>query len=123
MARIEKQLGQIAGAHPIPTPRLDSRSRSRTCPDIPLRILPVGRVSLKGSRCFESAGENGKCRETKTDTRNHYEQNKILSAHGRRRCCCPNDQPTYWSNPEVDAKIDAHIRENPKYWATFRECP
>ncbi|MBX3732843.1 MAG: hypothetical protein KF791_09635 [Verrucomicrobiae bacterium] len=35
----------------------------------------------------------------------------------------PNDQPTYRSNPEVDAKIDAHIRENPKYWAYVQGMP
>lgn len=33
------------------------------------------------------------------------------------------DQPTYRSNPEVDAKIDAHIRENPKYWAYIQGMP
>ena len=33
------------------------------------------------------------------------------------------DQPTYRNNPEVDAKIDAHIRENPKYWAYVQGMP
>ena len=28
----------------------------------------------------------------------------------------------YRTNPEVDSKIDAYIKENPKYWATFRRC-
>jgi hypothetical protein len=27
------------------------------------------------------------------------------------------DQPTYRTNPEVDAKIDSYIQENPKHWA------
>ena len=35
----------------------------------------------------------------------------------------PDDQPTYRSNPEVDAKIDAYIKENPKYWAYVQEMP
>jgi len=29
----------------------------------------------------------------------------------------PAEQPIYRSNPEVDVKIDAYIKENPKYWA------
>jgi len=33
------------------------------------------------------------------------------------------DQPTYRNNPEVDAKIDAHIREHPKYWAYVQGMP
>lgn len=35
----------------------------------------------------------------------------------------PTDQPTYRSNPEVDAKIDAYIKENPKYWAYVQAMP
>lgn len=35
----------------------------------------------------------------------------------------PPDQPTFRSNPEVDAKIDAHIKDNPKYWAYVQAMP
>lgn len=35
----------------------------------------------------------------------------------------PADQPIYRSNPEVDAKIDAYIKENPKYWAYVQDMP
>ena len=35
----------------------------------------------------------------------------------------PTDQPTFRSNPEVDAKIDAYIKENPKYWAYIQGMP
>jgi predicted GTPase len=42
---------------------------------------------------------------------------------GAGGAAAPNDQPTYRSNPEVDAKIDAHIRENPKYWAYIQGMP
>lgn len=35
----------------------------------------------------------------------------------------PSEQPTFRQNPEVDAKIDAHIRENPKYWAYVQGMP
>ncbi len=35
----------------------------------------------------------------------------------------PSEPPTYRQNPEVDAKIDAYIRENPKYWAYIQGMP
>ena len=35
----------------------------------------------------------------------------------------PADQPTFRSNPEVDAKIDAYIKENPKYWTYVQAMP
>lgn len=35
----------------------------------------------------------------------------------------PTDQPTFRTNPEVDAKIDAYIRDNPKYWAYVQAMP
>lgn len=35
----------------------------------------------------------------------------------------PTDQPTFRNNPEVDAKIDAHIKDNPKYWAYVQAMP
>ena len=33
------------------------------------------------------------------------------------------DQPTFRTNPEVDAKIDTHIKNNPKYWAYVQAMP
>ena len=35
----------------------------------------------------------------------------------------PSEPPTYRQNPEVDAKIDAYIKENPKYWAYIQAMP
>jgi len=35
----------------------------------------------------------------------------------------PADQPTFRTNPEVDAKIDAYIKENPKYWNYVQAMP
>src|SRR5579862_8363793 len=35
----------------------------------------------------------------------------------------PTDAPTFRSNPEVDAKIDAYIKENPKYWTYVQAMP
>ena len=35
----------------------------------------------------------------------------------------PTDPPTFRNNPEVDAKIDAYIKENPKYWNYVQAMP
>jgi hypothetical protein len=35
----------------------------------------------------------------------------------------PTEQPAFRSNPEVDAKIDTYIHENPKYWAYVQGMP
>jgi hypothetical protein len=35
----------------------------------------------------------------------------------------PTDQPNFRNNPEVDAKIDAYIKDNPKYWAYIQTMP
>jgi hypothetical protein len=35
----------------------------------------------------------------------------------------PAEPPIYRQNPEVDAKIDAYIKENPKYWAYVQGMP
>ena len=35
----------------------------------------------------------------------------------------PADQPTFRSNPEVDAKIDTYIKDNPKYWSYVQAMP
>ena len=35
----------------------------------------------------------------------------------------PTEQPTFRTNPEVDAKIDAYIKDNPKYWAYVQAMP
>ena len=35
----------------------------------------------------------------------------------------PADEPNFRTNPEVDAKIDAYIKDNPKYWAYVQAMP
>src|ERR1700757_1845883 len=35
----------------------------------------------------------------------------------------PTDPPTFRNNPEVDAKIDTYIKDNPKYWAYVQTMP
>jgi hypothetical protein len=35
----------------------------------------------------------------------------------------PADAPMFRSNPEVDAKIDAYVKENPKYWNYVQAMP
>jgi hypothetical protein len=42
---------------------------------------------------------------------------------GASGSAAPADPPTFRSNPEVDAKIDAHIKDNPKYWAYVQAMP
>ena len=44
----------------------------------------------------------------------------LPSANGN---AAPADQPTFRSNPEVDAKIDAYIKDNPKYWSYVQAMP
>ncbi len=33
------------------------------------------------------------------------------------------EQPTFRNNAEVDAKIDAHIKENPEHWNWLKSLP
>ena len=35
----------------------------------------------------------------------------------------PQEPPNYRINPEVEAKIDAYIKENPKYWNYLQAMP
>src|SRR5437764_15469720 len=42
---------------------------------------------------------------------------------GARGNAAPAEQPTFRSNPEVDAKIDTYIKDNPKYWAYIQAMP
>jgi hypothetical protein len=35
----------------------------------------------------------------------------------------PTDTPTFRNNPEVDAKIDTYIKDNPKYWDYVQAMP
>jgi hypothetical protein len=35
----------------------------------------------------------------------------------------PSEPPTYRQNPDVDAKIDTYIKENPKYWTYIQGMP
>jgi rubrerythrin len=51
------------------------------------------------------------------------EKGKPSAPTNARGVAAPTDQPTYRSNPEVDAKIDAHIKENPKYWTYVQGMP
>ncbi len=35
----------------------------------------------------------------------------------------PQEPPAYRVNPEVEGKIDAYIKDNPKHWAYLQEMP
>jgi thioester reductase-like protein len=43
--------------------------------------------------------------------------------NGASGASAPQDPPNYRTNPEVEAKIDAHIKENPKYWSYLQTMP
>jgi len=43
--------------------------------------------------------------------------------NGASGASAPQDPPTYRINPEVEAKIDAYIKDNPKHWAYLQGMP
>jgi hypothetical protein len=45
------------------------------------------------------------------------------SPNGTGGAATPADAPTFRNIPEVDAKIDNHIKEDPKYWAYIQGLP
>lgn len=48
---------------------------------------------------------------------------KSPAPNGAGGSAAPHDQPTFRTNPETDAKIDAYIQDNPKYWAYVQGMP
>jgi hypothetical protein len=48
---------------------------------------------------------------------------KSSAPTGANGNAAPSDSPTFRSNPEVDAKIDSYIKENPKYWNYVQAMP
>ena len=48
---------------------------------------------------------------------------KAPAPPGASGTAAPTEQPTYRQNPEVDAKIDTYIKENPKYWVYLQGMP
>ena len=49
--------------------------------------------------------------------------NKKTPPNGAASTNASPDQTAYRINPEVEAKIDAHIKENPKHWAYLQSMP
>lgn len=45
------------------------------------------------------------------------------SPNGANGANAPAEPPAYRINPEVEAKIDTHIKENPKYWNYVQAMP
>jgi len=43
--------------------------------------------------------------------------------NGASGASAPQDPPTYRTNPEVEAKIDAYIKDNPKHWSYLQGMP
>ena len=59
-----------------------------------------------------------------TNNRTHYEHNKNKTPpNGAAGANAPQEPPTYRINPEVEAKIDDYIKENPKYWNYLQAMP
>jgi hypothetical protein len=63
---------------------------------------------------------------------NNNQQNKLIMStttktkptpNGANGASAPAEPITYRINPEVEAKIDAHIKENPKYWNFIQTMP
>jgi hypothetical protein len=50
-------------------------------------------------------------------------KSKSSTPNGAGANAAPAEQPTFRTNPEVDAKIDAYIKDNPKYWAYVQAMP
>src|SRR3954462_3121114 len=50
-------------------------------------------------------------------------KSKSSAPNGAGGNAAPAEQPTFRTNPEVDAKIDAYIKDNPKYWAYVQAMP
>ena len=48
---------------------------------------------------------------------------KTSAPSGASGEAAPSDTPTFRTNPQVDAKIDTYIKENPKYWAYVQAMP
>jgi len=49
-------------------------------------------------------------------------QNKTIRAIERQRQCRSRRPAHFSEHPEVDAKIDAYVKENPKYWSYVQPC-
>jgi len=48
---------------------------------------------------------------------------KTTPPNGASSASAPPETTNYRVNPEVEAKIDAYIKENPKYWAYVQAMP
>lgn len=61
--------------------------------------------------------------KTKTKTLIVMSKPKSSAPDGASGNAAPQNQPNFRSNPEVDAKIDTYIQDNPKYWAYVQAMP
>jgi hypothetical protein len=79
---------------------------------------------------FAGAGRFGRLVPANTAHAAHLKQKQVIMIKSRTSApasaggnAAPAEQPTFRSNPEVDAKIDAYIKENPKYWSYVQAMP
>ena len=61
--------------------------------------------------------------DNKTTNKQLVMSNKKTPPNGAASAQAPQEPPTYRTNPEVEAKIDAYIKENPKHWAYLQGMP
>jgi len=58
-----------------------------------------------------------------TKTKSSPSNNSNNSNNGAPGANATQEAPTYRNNPEVDAKIDNYIQDNPKYWNYVQAMP
>ena len=89
------------------------------------RICRQPAASLDQQRGFMVCQKHGLIREDQTPTRIRVMSKNKPPATGTSAATASeaNEPREYRNIPEVDAKIDAYIRENPKRWAYIQEMP
>jgi hypothetical protein len=69
------------------------------------------------------SGEHGNAARQKPIKRIVMSKPKTSAPPSASGNAAPADKPTFRTNPEVDTKIDAYIKDNPKYWAYVQAMP
>ena len=88
------------------------------------RVCRRPAASFDQQRGFTVCAEHSVSRENQTQTQDSAMSKTMKTQpNGSTGASAPNDQPIYRSNPEVDAKIDAYIKENPKFWTYVQGLP
>src|SRR5881396_1518618 len=73
-------------------------------------------------RGFVVCAEHSPIREHQTNNQPMSKAKLPPSTDGAAASAAADQKPLR-SNPEIDAKIDGYIKENPKYWAYVQDLP